>query len=192
MTSPPCWSTSSKSHPARSTATLTATRARRSERRATDPAPHGRVAPAHCGRKSRGPVIAVGRRRDLLTPGNAPITKGDFARGFQEVSAKARIEATQEVKEIRVSGDIATAWSHLTVVLTPKEGGTTSEASGYVLTAFHRSPSGKWLLARDANLVAGAGNPGPVCAGLELDDDRDCPPAAAHPPLQGPALPLAA
>jgi len=95
----------------------------------------------------------------FLTPGNAPITKGDFARGFQEVSAKARIEATQEVKEIRVSGDIATAWSHLTVVLTPKEGGTTSEASGYVLTVFHRSPSGKWLLARDANLVAGAGNP---------------------------------
>ena len=95
----------------------------------------------------------------FLTPGNAPITKGDFARGFREVSAKARIEATQEVKEIRVSGDIATAWSHLTVVLTPKEGGTTSEASGYVLTVFHRSPSGKWLLARDANLVAGAGNP---------------------------------
>ena len=95
----------------------------------------------------------------FLTLGNPPITKKDFAEGFRKVSAKARIEATQDVKEIRTSGDIATAWSHLTVVLTPKEGGKKSEASGYVLTVFHRSPSGNWLLARDANLVAGAGNP---------------------------------
>jgi ketosteroid isomerase-like protein len=48
------------------------------------------------------------------------------------------------------------------VVLTPREGGKTTEASGYVLTVFHRSPVGKWLLARDANLVAGAGNPNRV------------------------------
>jgi uncharacterized protein (TIGR02246 family) len=98
----------------------------------------------------------------FLTPGNPPITKNDFATGFRDVSAKARIEAAQEVKEIRVSGDIAAAWSHLTVLLTPKEGGKMSEASGYVLTVFHRSSSGKWLLARDANLVAGAGNPNRV------------------------------
>ena len=95
----------------------------------------------------------------FLTPGNPPITKSDFAAGFREVSAKARIDAIQDVKEIRASGDIAAAWSHLTVVLTPKDGGKKSEASGYVLTVFDRSPSGKWLLARDANLVAGAGNP---------------------------------
>jgi uncharacterized protein (TIGR02246 family) len=95
----------------------------------------------------------------FLTPGNQPITKNDFAKGFREVSAKARIESTQDVREIRASGDIAAAWSHLTVVLTPRDGGKTSEASGYVSTVFHRSPSGKWLLARDANLVAGAGNP---------------------------------
>jgi uncharacterized protein (TIGR02246 family) len=95
----------------------------------------------------------------FLTPGNPPISKEDFAKGFREVSGKARIETKQDVKEIWSSGDIATAWSHLTVVLTPKEGGKTSEASGYVLTVFRRSAAGKWLLARDANLVAGAGNP---------------------------------
>jgi uncharacterized protein (TIGR02246 family) len=98
----------------------------------------------------------------FLTPGNPPITKNEFAAGFREVSAKARIEAKQEVKEILVSGDLAAAWSHLTVLLTPKQGGKTSESSGYVLTVFHRSSSGKWLLARDANLVAGAGNPNRV------------------------------
>ncbi len=95
----------------------------------------------------------------FLTPGNPPITRDDFAKGFREVSAKARIETQQDVKEIQVSGDIAVAWSQLTVVLNPKLGGKRSEASGYVLTVFHRSSSGKWLLARDANLVVGAGNP---------------------------------
>jgi uncharacterized protein (TIGR02246 family) len=95
----------------------------------------------------------------FLTPGNPPITKEDFAKGFRDVSAKAEIESVQQVKEVRTSGDVAVAWSHLTVVLRPKDGGKPSEASGYVLTVFHRSPAGTWLLARDANLVAGAGKP---------------------------------
>jgi len=49
----------------------------------------------------------------FLTPGNPPITKKDFAAGFRQVSAKARIESTQEVRDLRVSGDIAYVWSHL-------------------------------------------------------------------------------
>jgi uncharacterized protein (TIGR02246 family) len=95
----------------------------------------------------------------FLTPGNPPITKEDFAAGFRKISAKVRMESTQELMEIQASGDIAYAWSHLSVVLTPKEGGEKTESSGHVLTVFRRSPSGKWLLARDANLMAGAGNP---------------------------------
>lgn len=33
------------------------------------------------------------------------------------------------------------------------------ESSGHVLTVFRKSADGIWQLARDANLVAGAGNP---------------------------------
>ena len=95
----------------------------------------------------------------FLTPGNPPITKEDFAAGVRRVSANARIESTQEVKDIRASGDIAYAWSHLSVVLTPKDGGDQTESSGYALSVFRKSPSGQWLLARDANLMTGAGNP---------------------------------
>ncbi|TMC39591.1 MAG: SgcJ/EcaC family oxidoreductase [Chloroflexi bacterium] len=95
----------------------------------------------------------------FLTPANAPITKQDFAAGFREVAAKARIESTQEVKDLRVSGNIAYAWSYLTVVLIPKDGDKRSESSGHVLSVYQRSPSGSWRLSRDANLVAGAGNP---------------------------------
>ena len=96
----------------------------------------------------------------FLTPGNLPITKEQFAEGFRQVSTKARIESTQDLREIRVSGNIAYAWSQLSVVLMPKNaGGQQWNNSGHVLTVFHKSPSGKWLLARDANLLAGAGNP---------------------------------
>jgi uncharacterized protein (TIGR02246 family) len=95
----------------------------------------------------------------FLTPGNPPFGKKEFAEGFRKVSAKARIESTQDVKEIVVSGDLAYAWSHLTVRLVPEGGGNRSESSGQVLTIFQRSASGSWRLARDANLLAGAGNP---------------------------------
>ncbi len=43
----------------------------------------------------------------FLTPGNPPISKQDFANGFRQVAAKARIQSTQDVREIRISGDIA-------------------------------------------------------------------------------------
>jgi uncharacterized protein (TIGR02246 family) len=95
----------------------------------------------------------------FLTPGNTPITRKDFAAGLRQVSAKARIESTQEVRELRVSGGIAYAWSHISVVMAPKDGGQTWENSGDVLTVFHRSTLGQWLVARDANLITGAGNP---------------------------------
>jgi uncharacterized protein (TIGR02246 family) len=95
----------------------------------------------------------------FLTPGNAPITKAEFAAGFRRVSAKARIEAKQQVKDLGVSDDLAYAWSHLTVVLTPKAGGPPSEIAGHVLTVFRKNTAGAWQLTRDANLIAGAGKP---------------------------------
>ena len=95
----------------------------------------------------------------FLTPGNAPITKAEFAAGFRRISAKVRIEAKQQVKDLGVCDDLAYAWSHLTVVLTPKAGGPPSENSGHVLTVFRKNAAGAWQLTRDANLLAGAGNP---------------------------------
>jgi ketosteroid isomerase-like protein len=53
-----------------------------------------------------------------------------------------------------VSGDLTYSWSHLSVVMTPLETGGRTERVGPVLTVFRKSPAGKWLLARDANLMA--------------------------------------
>ena len=98
----------------------------------------------------------------FLTPENPPIARDEFAAGFREMSGKARIESTHETKEIRAAGDIAYVWSHLTVVVVPKDGSDPWENSGHVLSVFHKSPSGRWLLARDANLMLGAGDPDKV------------------------------
>jgi uncharacterized protein (TIGR02246 family) len=95
----------------------------------------------------------------FLTPGNEPIGKEQFAAGMRDVMAKARIESVQEVKEVRTSADVAYAWSHLSVDLIAKDGGGKVHNEGYALTVFRRSAGGEWLVARDANLVLGAGNP---------------------------------
>ncbi len=104
----------------------------------------------------------------FLTPGNPPIGRKEFVEGFRQVSAKARIESRQDVHDIRVSGDLAYAWSEVSVVLTPKDSTAKQwKNSGHVLTVFHRSASGRWLLARDANLMTGAGKPERVSPELD-------------------------
>ena len=103
----------------------------------------------------------------FLTPGNPPFGREDFAAGFREVSAKARIESTQDVKDIRASGDVAYAWSHLSITAIPHDGDDPWESSGHVLSVFHRSPAGGWLLAREGEPPARRGRPGPgLAAGL--------------------------
>jgi ketosteroid isomerase-like protein len=53
---------------------------------------------------------------------------------------------------VKVSGDWAYAWTKLTVVMTPKHGAA-NKRSGNTLSVFQKQ-NGKWLLARDANMLA--------------------------------------
>jgi uncharacterized protein (TIGR02246 family) len=89
----------------------------------------------------------------FLTAGNPPMTKADFAAGFRSFAGKVKIEAKQDVKDLQVSGDLAYAWSHLSVVMTNAETGSRTERVGHVLTVYRKSATGEWLLARDANLM---------------------------------------
>ncbi len=70
------------------------------------------------------------------------------------------METEQEIKDIQVSGDLAYTWSHISVAMTSPETGVRTERAGHVLTVFRKSPSGAWLLARDANLMV-SGKPVP-------------------------------
>jgi len=93
----------------------------------------------------------------FLRCGHPPMTKAQFAAGFREWAGRARIESSHEVKDIRASGDVAYLWSYISIVMTSKENGASTARDGHVLSVFRKSPSGKWLLARDANLIAAAG-----------------------------------
>ena len=91
--------------------------------------------------------------RHFLRCTNPPMTKKEFAPGFREWAGRAQIESKYEIKDIHASGDVAYLWSHISIVMTSKESGSSTKREGHVLSVFRKSPSGKWLLARDANLI---------------------------------------
>jgi uncharacterized protein (TIGR02246 family) len=97
----------------------------------------------------------------FLTPGNPPMGRKEFEAGFRRFSAKATVDAEQDIRDVEVAGDLACAWSHLRVTMTPKQGGKPLVTEGYVLTVFRRR-GGRWRIARDANLMPQAGNPDKV------------------------------
>jgi uncharacterized protein (TIGR02246 family) len=88
----------------------------------------------------------------FLTPGQPPMNKESFAKGFESVLEKMTITSSSNIQEIIVTGDFAYCWSHLTVTMTPKSGGESIRRSGYTLTVF-RKEHGSWRLARDANML---------------------------------------
>jgi uncharacterized protein (TIGR02246 family) len=88
----------------------------------------------------------------FLVAGRPPFGKKEFA-SSQGALSTHRIEATSDVREVVVSGDLAYARSHLSVAMTPVAGGKTLRRSGPVLSIFRRLDGGRWVLSRDANLL---------------------------------------
>ena len=54
-------------------------------------------------------------------------------------------------------GDWAYIRGYLEIAVTPP-GGNTVQRSGYTLTIFRKLADGRWLLARDANLLTAGGS----------------------------------
>jgi uncharacterized protein (TIGR02246 family) len=90
----------------------------------------------------------------FLTPGNAPMDRTEFRRiaSGQSGDGMPEFSAESEVQEVKVMGDDAFMWTKLRVTVTPREGEPVAR-SGHTLTIL-RKENGKWLLARDANLLA--------------------------------------
>jgi len=97
----------------------------------------------------------------FLVPGKPVMRKADFAAAARaQASGKApEFDGRSDIQEIQVSGDWAFMWSKLTVVSKPPDGGKSVTRSGHTLTVFRRE-AGRWLLARDANLLAPVGEGG--------------------------------
>jgi uncharacterized protein (TIGR02246 family) len=82
--------------------------------------------------------------------GQEPFGKDAF-RAASQGQKDLRIEGTSDIREIKVLGDWAYLRNYLTVTVTPPSGAAIRRA-GWTLTIL-RKTGGKWLLARDANLM---------------------------------------
>ena len=90
----------------------------------------------------------------FLVPDRPPMDKAGFAELSRVPPGAPRptFESTSEIMEIAVSGDMAYLWSRLSVRVTPPGADEPIERAGHTLTVFRRV-DGRWLLARDANLL---------------------------------------
>jgi uncharacterized protein (TIGR02246 family) len=88
----------------------------------------------------------------FLLPGQAPMRGRAAFAAAQEGMAGFQIDALADIREIKVFGDWAYCWNHLTVTVTPPDG-TAAKRAGDVLSIL-RKDNGRWAIFRDANLLA--------------------------------------
>jgi uncharacterized protein (TIGR02246 family) len=86
----------------------------------------------------------------FMVVGQEPFGKEAFAAASRDMK-NVRLEGTSLIRELQVLGDWAWLRNHLTVTVTPPDGKPVRRA-GDTLTIL-RKTEGKWLLARDANLM---------------------------------------
>ena len=91
----------------------------------------------------------------FLVPGQPVMRKADFAAAAhaQAAADAPQFDGTSEIQEIKILGDWAFMWTRLTVVVTPPGNAESMTRKGHTLTILEKQ-DGKWLLARDANLLA--------------------------------------
>lgn len=89
----------------------------------------------------------------FLVPGQKPFGKEAFKSALAGMST-LQIDGKSEIEEIRVLGDWAYLRNHIEIAITPRQGGKPMRRSGDTLTILRKGSDGRWLLARDANLVA--------------------------------------
>ena len=90
----------------------------------------------------------------FMVPGQKPFGKEAFARASEGMK-NARIDGRSEIEELKVLGDWAYLRNYIEVTMTP-DGGPPMRRAGYTLTILRKEADGRWVLARDANLLAPA------------------------------------
>jgi uncharacterized protein (TIGR02246 family) len=88
----------------------------------------------------------------FMVPNREPFGKEAFAASSRAMSG-VEIDGTSDIRELRILGDWAYLRNFIRVSIKPA-GGKMIERSGFTLTILQKQSDGRWLLARDANLVA--------------------------------------
>ncbi|HKY06820.1 MAG TPA: SgcJ/EcaC family oxidoreductase [Candidatus Binatia bacterium] len=91
----------------------------------------------------------------FLIAGQPPMRGKDaFAAASQTAAGRFHIDGRAEIQEITIAGNYAYCWNQLSVTVTPMQGGSASKRAGHTLSVFRKEPDGRWVLFRDANLLA--------------------------------------
>jgi len=90
----------------------------------------------------------------FMTAGGEPFGKAEFRALASKQAEGVHYEATGDIVELKVLGDWAFLCNHLTVTVVSGGGEPLFKRSGYTLSILRKEPDGRWLLARDANLMS--------------------------------------
>jgi uncharacterized protein (TIGR02246 family) len=87
-----------------------------------------------------------------MVPGRQPFGKEAFTSTSQSMQ-NIEIDGRAEIVELQVLGNWAYLRNQLEITMTPP-GGPPQRRAGYTLTILRKERDGRWLLSRDANLLA--------------------------------------
>jgi len=87
----------------------------------------------------------------FMVPGTEPFGKETFAANSKSMK-DYKVEGTSDIKEIEVLGDRAWMHNYLEITITQPDG-SVMKKSGHVLSILRKNANGRWVLARDANMV---------------------------------------
>jgi uncharacterized protein (TIGR02246 family) len=88
----------------------------------------------------------------FTVPGREPFGKDAF-RAASETMKNVSLTGTSDIREIKVLGDWAYIRNYIEITIRPS-GGDAIHRKGYTLSILRKQSDGKWVLWRDANLVA--------------------------------------
>lgn len=89
----------------------------------------------------------------FLRSGHPPMRgRNEFEASVKAAVQNHKITTKSEIQEIKITGDWAYCWTRLTVNMNSPDAKQNTR-SGYTLSIFHKRENGKWVLARDANML---------------------------------------
>jgi len=88
----------------------------------------------------------------FMVPGREPFGKDAF-RTASEAMKNSRLTGSSDIREVNVLGDWACIRNYIDITIASREGGV-MRRKGYTLSILRKRSDRKWLLWRDANLLA--------------------------------------
>jgi len=89
----------------------------------------------------------------FMAAGQKPFGKTAFMAASEAQKKSVSIDGKSDILELQVLGDWAFLRQYLEVTIAPKDGSPSLTMAGNTLTILRKETDGRWLLARDANLL---------------------------------------